>query len=213
VEYYRVKQFCNPVDKNGEGITKAGVHLTCYETRPRPSVNPQVITNDQFGELELDVTKQRTQICVPTKLTWVDDSNPTPTPTASPTATPKATPTFPRPSPTPTFPADDVYGMYRVKNTRGADKFEKREVTVRDIFLDEVVELKRPIRLGLPTDANSKGVKNSFHHLNCYSLKAPRFKKRYVQMSDALGNVYDLTVRKPEMLCTPSEKEVVSDDD
>jgi hypothetical protein len=74
----------------------------------------------------------------------------------------------------------------------------------------EIVELKKPARLGVPTDRSTSGITNSYHHLNCYKLKAPKFKKRNIQMSSAFGT-YDLTLTKPSMLCTPSAKEVVSE--
>jgi hypothetical protein len=184
----KVKQFCNAVDKNGEGITYPGAHLTCYSIRGPLSARPQVVTTDQFGELELDVRKQRSQICLPSDLLSVE-------------GTPIDTPLAPL----------DVYELYNVRETRGSDRFEKREVSVEDTFLDETVLLKKSMRLGAPTNLSGSDIRNPFHHLNCYSLKPPKFKKVNIQVKNAFGT-YGLTVRRPNMLCTPSEKEVVSED-
>ncbi|MHC4220494.1 MAG: FG-GAP repeat domain-containing protein, partial [Planctomycetota bacterium] len=199
--FIKVRQFCTPVDKNGEGIPDSSIYLTCYEARKPWNLRPQVTTTDQFGELEQDVRKQRTQFCLPSELIWVDDSMPTPTPTATPIATPTTAPTLP----------SHQFELHRVKRTRGAEKFERREVSVEDLFINDSVELKKPVRLGVPTGIEGKGILNSYHHLNCYSLKAPRFKPRFVQMKTDFGAL-DLAVRKPNMLCTPSLKEVVTED-
>jgi len=187
VRSIRVSQFCNAVDKNGEGITDPAAHLTCFENRQRSAVRPQVVTTDQFGGLALDVSRQRTQICLPTQLKWIEDTE-----TNEPA------------------PLLDTYELYRVKETRGSDRFEKREVSVEDIFVDGTVPLKQTKYLGLPTDRSGSGVRNPFHHLNCYSLKPPKFKKVNVQVKNAFGE-YDLTLQRPTVLCTPSQKEIVSE--
>jgi hypothetical protein len=183
----KVKQFCNAVDKNDEGITDPSAHLTCYSVRGPLSTRPQVVTTDQFGELELDVRKQRSQICLPTQLVWVEDTKIVGSP-----------------------PILDSYEFYNVRETRGSDRFEKREVSVEDTFLDETVLLKKSMRLGVPTNLSGSDIRNPFHHLNCYSLKPPKFKKVKIEVKNAFGS-YGLTVRRPNMLCTPSEKEIVSE--
>ena len=53
-------------------------------------------------------------------------------------------------------------------------------------------------------------IRDPYHHLNCYSLKFPRFKKLNVQVDNGFGKL-DLTVKRPSMLCTPSVKELVSE--
>jgi len=184
----KVKQFCNAVDKNGEGITDPSAHLTCYDIRRPISARPQVVTTDQFGELELDVRKRRSQICLPTDLLYIEDVKIIAPP-----------------------PLIDSYELYGIRETRGSDRFEKREVSVEDVFLDETVLLKKSMRLGVPTNRSGSGIRNPFHHLNCYSLKPPKFKKVNIQVKNAFGQL-DLTVRRPNLLCTPSEKEVISED-
>jgi hypothetical protein len=188
VRVQKVKQFCNAVDKNDEGITDPSAHLTCYDIRGPLSTRPQAVTTDQFGELELDVRKQRSQICLPTQLLRVEDTEIVGPP-----------------------PILDSYEFYNVRETRGSDRFEKREVSVEDTFLDETVLLKKSMRLGAPTNLSGSDIRDPFHHLNCYSLKPPKFKKVNIQIKNAFGS-YGLTVRRPNMLCTPSEKKIVSED-
>lgn len=187
IEIFKVKHFCNAVDKNGEGIVNPAAHLICYEAKRPSTVRPQVVTTDQFGELELDVAKQRTQLCVPSQFL----------------------PNQPMPPP---LPLVDSYELYKVKQTRGTEKFEKREVSVKDSFVDEIVQIKKPVRLGTPTKRGTRAIINPLHHLSCYSLKAPKFEKQEIRVRDVLGTTLTLRVRQPNMLCTPSEKEVVSED-
>jgi len=42
------------------------------------------------------------------------------------------------------------------------ERFEKRKVSVEDIFVNESVMLKRTLRLGLPTDRSGSGFRKSF---------------------------------------------------
>ena len=59
---------CNPVDKNGEGINDPATHLVCYrirDARGEPEFEARVvITEDQFGELLLEVEEPEL-LCVP----------------------------------------------------------------------------------------------------------------------------------------------------
>jgi hypothetical protein len=59
--------FCNPVDKNNEGIVNAADHLTCYTVKGpklQKQDRPKVEIANQFGTLELEVQKPFL-LCVP----------------------------------------------------------------------------------------------------------------------------------------------------
>jgi len=73
--------FCNPVDKNGEGINDISAHLTCYSYTPAglPPSGPVPIVN-QFGEDTLNLTTP-SKLCVPST-----KQLPVPTPALSPAA-------------------------------------------------------------------------------------------------------------------------------
>jgi hypothetical protein len=106
-------------------------------------------------------------------------------------------------------PSIDHFELYRTTRKPRAPKFVKREVNLADQFLEETVRLIKPVRLGVPTDKNSEGINEADSHLTCYSLRAPRFKKRDVEVENQFGQ-FRLTVRKPNMLCVPSDNQVVS---
>jgi hypothetical protein len=73
--------FCNPVDKNGEGISNDFDHLTCYQTEP-PGVPVGLIPFlNQFHEDVLDVGPP-VALCVPSeKLGWTTTTSTTTTTT------------------------------------------------------------------------------------------------------------------------------------
>jgi hypothetical protein len=64
--------FCNPVDKNGEGILNPSAHQTCYKFQAdgSPFVSPTVNVLDQFGALDLrtiaGTCRKADMLCVPT---------------------------------------------------------------------------------------------------------------------------------------------------
>ncbi len=63
--------FCNPVDKNGEGILNTDDHLTCYKVKgPKlvPSARPSVEVVNQLGTLQLQA-KKAFLLCLPSTKT------------------------------------------------------------------------------------------------------------------------------------------------
>jgi hypothetical protein len=94
----RPRMFCNPVDKNGEGILDPALVLTCYGIRQdrgqSPFVRRTVQIEDQFSPGGSPVTvrvRRGSMLCVPSMVL----PNPTPTPTPSPTPSPTPAPTPP----------------------------------------------------------------------------------------------------------------------
>jgi Concanavalin A-like lectin/glucanases superfamily len=59
--------FCNPVDKNGEGITNPAIYLTCYNINGE-SAKQNVSVENQFGRQTLDLRKPGL-LCVPSNKT------------------------------------------------------------------------------------------------------------------------------------------------
>ncbi len=64
-------RLCNPVDKDGEGITDANTHLMCYEVAPadgKPKFKKvkRIHTNNQFGPLRVFAIKAK-ELCVPSE--------------------------------------------------------------------------------------------------------------------------------------------------
>ncbi len=60
----RPRRFCNPVDKNGEGIVDPTAHLNCYSIMESGFRAVTVAVENQFGEQTLTVTRAET-LCLP----------------------------------------------------------------------------------------------------------------------------------------------------
>jgi hypothetical protein len=65
VQVITPSELCNPVDKNGEGISDSDGHLMCYKIRPGVRPAQRFVTDtDQFGDERLRVGGA-TELCVP----------------------------------------------------------------------------------------------------------------------------------------------------
>ncbi len=66
--------FCNPVDKNGEGINDPTAHLACYRIRGEVGFSPRdVLVENQFGAQS--VTVQPQTLCVPSEKDGVSSTD------------------------------------------------------------------------------------------------------------------------------------------
>jgi hypothetical protein len=191
LELFKVDRICNAVEvtvtrgNNEVVITPMdpAAHLTCYKARQmKSSSKPQVImSTDDFGQSELNVLGRKTQLCVPSAEVG---------------------------QPAPTLDLEH-FELYRTKETPGAPKFERQEIPLRDEFLNEIVKMRKPVELGVPTDVDSMGMMNSSTHLTCYKLRAPRFRIQEIEVNDQFGPPRLMRVKRPDTLCVPSYKQVL----
>jgi hypothetical protein len=218
VEISKSELFCNPVEVTALiddevvifPIIDPAARLTCYQVRrPVSAVKPQVISTDPYGEQALSVQKRRTQLCVPSQeVGEIFDRAAEDAGVRGGEWTKSQLSVAEVPS-----PSLDHFEFYKARRKSGTPRFERREVHLADQFLDETVELKKPVQLGVPTDKNGEDIFNPSAHLTCYSLRPPKFEKRDVEMVNQFSgeSEFRLTVRKPNMLCVPSDKQVVTD--
>jgi hypothetical protein len=193
--------FCNPVNKNGEGISDPSAHLTCYkrplfttfERKPNP-----VTAMDQFGEQALDLRSRPSNLCVPS----LDITESLGQPAGASV------------SALGLLPAIDVdhFNLYWAKTTPRTPRFERRQVNLVDQWIDQDVLVARPVRFGVPADKEKEGIIDEESHLTCYALrKTAKFDKRDVDIENRFGQER-LTVTRPHMLCVPSEVAGTEDD-
>jgi hypothetical protein len=197
----RPRLFCNPVNKNGEGIISPSTHLTCYATslfttfdRKRKKIAP----TDQFGVLALDLRSRPSTFCVPS-LDITESQEPSAGASSSALVA---------------LPATDIdeYNLYRAKRTPRTPRFKRRKVNLVDQWIDDDVELTRPARFGTPAKIKGSSYINEEAKLTCYQIrKAEKFKRRDVEILNEFGRER-LTVRKPHMLCVPSEEVGIEDE-
>ncbi len=149
-----LKRLCNPADKNGEdpGAPTHPHHLVGYRIEgiePRfPGAERQIVVN-QFGPLTVDLSRPNLFL-VPALASHV------------------ATPPAPAPG------GVEHFTCYRIRGAR----FRQSGIQVTDEFGTFTADVKRPVRLCLPTDKNGEGVLDSTDQLLCYEVRTspPRVK-------------------------------------
>ncbi len=66
-------KFCNPVDKNDEGIMNQNDHLTCYRIEPNRSSDRLINAGDQFDDDHDLTVREAVYLCAPTIKEGFDD--------------------------------------------------------------------------------------------------------------------------------------------
>ncbi len=181
-------RFCNPADKNLEGIADPTAHLMCYKVREPKPVPVDVIVENQFGEQRLTVSRVDT-LCTPAEKDGV-------------------------PSPLNL----NHFKCYKVKPTKGSPQWIEQQVDVADQFEDKLTRLIKPAFLCNPVDKNGEGIPCEENHLVCYRIKDAggqvTFQRRTVDILDQFG-LPDLKAirgdcRKASHFCVPSTKRIAS---
>jgi hypothetical protein len=181
-------RFCNPVDKNGEGIEDPTAHLMCYKIKePRFIVRDVEVTN-QFGTQRLTVNRPDS-LCLPAAK---DDI--------------------------PIESDINHYKCYKVRPAKGEPKFQERLVDLDDQFESKLTEVVKPRFLCNPVDKNGEGVPDPGNHLVCYRIDdapgEPRFVRVQADILDQFGeqdlNTLRGDCRKASFLCLPSAKRELS---
>ncbi len=187
----RPDRFCNPVNKNNEGISDPDAHLNCYKIKEPRGPTRDVVVNNQFGELQLTTTRAHT-LCVPAikdQIGNLNDLN------------------------------INHFKCYRVRQTPGAPGFTERNVQLADQFEIKATTVIKPFVLCNPVDKNGEGVPDPTNHITCYKIRdlggQPPFAPQQPNVTDQFV-VQDLqTSRRTEcgrtrLLCVPSSKRIAS---
>jgi hypothetical protein len=182
-------QFCNPVDKNGEGIDNPDAHLLCYKfiDGERPKSFPVEVT-DQFGTEELR-TSSANELCVPA----LKNCDPQ-TESCSIGALEEEINHF------------QCYGALPL--TRGDELLTPPDVQLVDQFTDgtSTFPSARRRQLCTPTAKNGGFVPDEDEHLKCYRIHdEDRFLGTEINVIDQFGT-WDLRVGQARELCESAEK-------
>ena len=179
-----LRRLCAPADKNAEGVTDPGTHLTLYVVRgPRPVLHRAVRVENQFGSLTLDL-KVSKEILVPASKThW-----PAPPPAA----------------PDPAAHEVDHYRCLKARISRGAPSFPKGvQTTIADQFGERAIDVVKPLWLCVPTDKNGEGIRFHDDLQLCYRIKDKLKPTAIVSMTDQLAT-FTSSVGRPRELCVPT---------
>jgi hypothetical protein len=187
----RPDRFCNPVNKNNEGIDDPDAHLNCYRIREPRGPARDVIVNNQFGEHRL-TTSRTHSLCIPAIKDQIGDLDDL-----------------------------DInhFKCYRVRRSPGTPRFTERDVHLADQFEIKNTTVSKPFLLCNPVNKNNEGVPNPANHITCYKIKdvsgQPPFVPQQPSVTDQFV-VQDLqTSRRTDcgrtrLLCLPSSKQIAS---
>jgi hypothetical protein len=189
----RVDRFCNPVNKNNEGIDDPTAHLSCYRIREAPlAQRVDVVMTNQFGEQHLSLRRPR-NLCVPAEKDLVESELNIP-----------------------------HFKCYRATKTRGAPYYTQVSgVSLDDQFEERFTTLIRPVLVCTPVDKNGEdpGAPQAPGHLTCFKVKddpgQPRFVPQTVDYSDQFVAQDLMTSQRTDcgrsrLLCVPSTKRIAS---
>jgi hypothetical protein len=181
---------CAPADASGSGTIDGTTFLEAYAAKiaeggPAHVRRIGLTVEDALGTITVDTVKPETLLV----------------PTAENDTAPPA-PLGPNPV--------DVYTCYKVRPTHGSPKFPRGlQVTVGDHFTAPatVLDVKKPRRLCLPTDAGA-AMKQPAARLMCYVVKpaagsAAHVPRMGLYTSNQLA-AGQLDTKKAEMLCLPA---------
>jgi hypothetical protein len=174
---------CNPVDKNGEGITDATAHLTCHrisDVAGQPKfVARDVLVDNQFGQQTLTVSRAQS-LCLPSEKDLV-----------------------------PSTLNLDHFKCYQAKIKKGTPVFTPRTVTLADQYETKTTRVLQPLSICNPVDKNGEGIIDPTTHLICYRVQdvagQAKFKPRDAIVESQFGQSA-LTVSRSQTLCVPSMK-------
>jgi hypothetical protein len=174
----QTRLFCDPADKNHEGIVDKDRHLACYELRDEVTVGTNVLISNQFGRRKLSISPARS-LCVPSV---------------------KRIATRPFLPDRPVSPMGNHYLCYQAAEPAPLDR---REVNVggKRTILGRVQEFCTPV------EKNNEGIADERYHLVCYDiLRGPR-PNVVVGASNQFGS-FDLMMREAVRLCVPSRSDL-----
>jgi Calx-beta domain/CARDB len=184
----KATSFCNPVDKNKEGISDPTAHLSCYKIRHvkgdgfLPFTKREVQVENQFGKQTLKLKRSRT-LCAPSSKS-LTQADPGPPPTKL-----------------------DHFKCYQAKG----EPLHPTEVTLTDQFGTSESVVRRPVLLCTPVSKNDEGIQRPDQHLVCYQIKPREPVRRSIRVGNQFG-LASLRVKRAETLCAPSTKTVALPD-
>jgi uncharacterized repeat protein (TIGR01451 family) len=172
--------FCNPVDKNAEGISDPRAHLTCYriqdveKDKSRRFSSRSVEVENQFGKQTLKLKQPRT-LCAPSSKSLLGDPGPPPR----------------------------LLDHFKCYQTKGVRLRPRPEVVLTDQFGTREVMVDKPLLFCTPVDKNDEGILRPDQHLVCYGIKPRESVSRSVGVRNQFGTA-TLRVKKAVTLCVPS---------
>jgi hypothetical protein len=176
----RLDTICNPVDKNGEGITEPMRRLACWKIRNEsgPAGRRTVLVDNQLSSDTRTVTRPRL-LCL------AAEENGAPAPNAF-----------------------DHFKCYR--GARATPRFQRKTVQLNDDFESRSTLVRRPDSICNAVSVDGDAVLDPTRHLACYKIRSnpgqPQHTRQDISYDTPFGSAGATTV-KPSLVCVPSRVE------
>jgi len=178
-------EFCNPVDKNGEGIADPESHLMCYKMTSRRRVSERVVDRDQFGDETL-VLASAASLCLPAIKNGQGDLDDLQS-------------------------RANHYQCYRARTDSGTDPISPQDLVLSDQFGSEVEHTTQQTSLHcnpLIEKGTEQVLVDPDAHLKCYDITAGSSSPAippHVTVEDQFGEK-NLVIGEAIHLCEPAVK-------
>ena len=182
----KTTEYCNAVDKDGNGIADPNAHLQCYQIKDAPgqarfSASNTTVDNE-FGDGQALTLKKIKRVCVPAG----------------------------RDGSVPSLNVDN-FKCYTAKTPTGAPRFAPVNAQLTDVFESKLTTVKGPESVCNSVDVDGDGTISPAAQLHCYKAKQASGQTAFVKVGLQAGNAFGLEsieAQKASMLCVPSTRDV-----
>lgn len=181
----KTTEYCNAVDKDGQGIEDPNAHLQCYHIKDATGqarfAQSAVTVDDELGIGQPLTLKKAKRVCVP----------------AGQNGTPPSVNL-------------DRFKCYSAKIPSGAPKFTPVNTQLSDLFENKLTVVQSPESVCTTVDQDGQGTINPAAQLHCYKVKQASGQTTFAKVDLAAANGFgteSLQAQKPKLLCVPSTRE------
>ncbi len=181
----KTTEYCNAVDKDGQGIADPTAHLQCYQIKDAPGqtrfASSTETVDDEFGEGQPLTLKKAKRVCMPAGRDGVPPSL-----------------------------NIDRFKCYSAKTPSGSPKFAPVTSALQDAFETKLATVLQPESVCNAVDVDDGGTISPAAQLHCYKIKQASgqaaFDKVTLDAANAFGT-QNLLAKKASLLCVPSTRE------
>jgi cysteine-rich repeat protein len=180
----KTTEFCNAVDKDGQGIDAPNGHLQCYQIKDAPGqarfASSTATVDNEFGDAQPLTLKKAKRVCVPTGRDGV-----------------------------PAAVNIDRFKCYSAKTPSGSPKFTAVSSHLADVFETKLATVQGPESVCAAVDMDGEGPISPAAQLHCYKIKQASGQAAFEKVAVAAANGFgseSLVAQKAKLVCVPSTR-------
>jgi cysteine-rich repeat protein len=180
----KTTEFCNAVDKDGQGIENPNAHLQCYQIKDAPGqarfAASTTAVDNELGTAQPLALKKAKRLCVPAGRDGV-----------------------------PAVVNVDRFKCYSAKIPSGAPKFAPVNSLLADAFESKLATVQGPESICNAVDVDGQAAISPAAELHCYKIKQASGQAAFEQVSLGAMNAFGpeaLVAQKAKLVCVPSTR-------